>query len=122
VKPILNMGTFALSLLATLVAGVYLMFSTISPEIGWDAAKWTAGLIGIGVAIAGVTWQIKHNYQDAWWEAYRAARQRIRDGEKQERCCGFVPPGYGPCTRERNHTGPCAHPIAQWPDESGTAP
>lgn len=26
--------------------------------------------------------------------------------------CGYEPPnlGYAPCTRPRNHTGPCAHP------------
>lgn len=28
-------------------------------------------------------------------------------------CPGFTPPGYAPCTRERAHDGPCAHPYAE---------
>ncbi len=33
--------------------------------------------------------------------------------------CGFVPPtpGYGPCTRNRGHEGPCAHPLAPEPEK-----
>lgn len=28
--------------------------------------------------------------------------------------CGFIPPtpGYAACTREKGHTGPCAHPLS----------
>jgi hypothetical protein len=33
--------------------------------------------------------------------------------------CGFIPPtpGYAPCTRQKGHDGPCAHPLAPKPPE-----
>jgi hypothetical protein len=33
--------------------------------------------------------------------------------------CGFKPPtpGYAACTREKGHTGPCAHPLESLPGQ-----
>jgi hypothetical protein len=33
--------------------------------------------------------------------------------------CGFIPPtpGYSGCTREKGHTGPCAHPLESLPGQ-----
>jgi hypothetical protein len=27
-------------------------------------------------------------------------------------CPKYTPPGYAPCTRDPDHDGPCAHPLA----------
>lgn len=50
-------------------------------------------------------------------------------GEYQDRVAplhkghGYTPEGFAPCTREPNHTGPCAHPLLADPDlKHGTIP
>jgi hypothetical protein len=37
--------------------------------------------------------------------------------EEIPQVCGFIPPtpGYAGCPREKNHSGPCAHPLARKP-------
>lgn len=36
-----------------------------------------------------------------------------RAAMKSNEACGYIPPtpGYGPCTRDRGHEGPCAHEL-----------
>jgi hypothetical protein len=91
-------------------------------------------------AVVGVILGLKHEHElltadrrkaknDAAWEAaidsifpepdesgftFRidGSGTRLFEG-RDVRLCGFIPPtpGYAPCTRERGHSGPCAHPL-----------
>ena len=65
---------------------------------------------------------IKHAREDLgestmyvlYWKffLYGAAASRRLQAEASSPRCGFVPPTYAPCTRNKGHEGPCAHPLS----------
>lgn len=73
-------------------------------SIDWDPAETDEETIGhiCGQVRDKIVWRM---------------RELVRPQVMQTERCGFVPPtpGYAPCTRDKGHNGPCAHPLSLAP-------